>query len=286
MELNTDSAPDWLAPARRERWNATPGLPLVGEVWTVTWNSWTPLLVMIMKAYGNYVLVAPVDDSDASATEVRLPASELGVELTIWPQLETGMGLFMLHRNLGSAASTDEVLRTRRWAAGLADEPGLRPGSGPLDADRLAVLAELTADLCQIEWPNEVVLNVEECGLEPSEFQLLTGFDVSRVLRIWDGAPLRLEELSRILEALGRSDSEVLFIPPDPELTSQLSSPALKHLIVQIATARGLDEDKARNLAKDSYALAARTDSAARRQATRLVDTLMNLIRDNDASES
>lgn len=199
----------------------------------------------------------------------------------MWPQAETGLGLFLLHRKLGAPLTPDQVAEARRWYYRGEDLTTLSPGTGETNSDMLESIVGDFGRLCFLEWPSveEASLDVSALGLTAREFHEAARIEVGRVVELWDGLPLTADE-RQLVEGL---NAAALTWQPSGA-TLELSAPAVKDLVLELAEVSGLSERDARNRARNAYALAARTDSVVQRQRSRAEDTLRTLIEECRAS--
>ncbi|MFG6402492.1 hypothetical protein [Microbacterium sp. P04] len=279
MTFDIDKKPEWVTQVTHD--SARLCAPAVGDLWTLSWGGCYEGTVLLTQVYAHHVVAAPITNVVASSTEISLTRN--GIELSLWPQAETGLGTFLLHEQIGTALTSTQVLEIRRWQAQVGPLSSVSPGIGERDG---AVFEEILARfqrLCFIEWPSdaEAVLDLDAVALEPSQFAQTTGISTPRVLDLWSGLPLQEEELT----ALGANADEWVTVSHD-SVTAELSSPEVKDLFAELASLLGGDERLARNNARSAFALAARTDSAPRRNATRIADTVRTLIEEARASDN
>jgi hypothetical protein len=283
MLLSPHEAPAWLNERARVRWAAEPGTPSIGEIWLLTWNRAARALVLITAVHDGYVLAMPVTDDPATQTEAVLSAPLLGLDLAVWARLETGLGAFLLHRNLGPALTEEETRDLRRWGAGIDGPGSATVGSGPTEAQVQKRVLDDFSELCFIEWPgtDDRVLDIEVVSGGAPAFAKSTGLAVARVLQLWDQEVPTADERELISNLLAR-DPEEIFVLPEGRVIRDLGQPLVKDLVVRLAEARHIDEPSARRLTRSAFALAARTDSATARESTRLRDTLLRLLAEGD----
>lgn len=276
MAFQLSDTPDWISGAVDE---STHGAPQIGDLWTLAWDGHYEGTVIVADVFAHHILGLPVTAGEASAREVALLRDR--VSLTLWPQAETGLGTFLLHARIGVALTPDQVLEIRRWEAQRGELWTVSSGSAAVEPERLRKLLPHYQRLCFIDWPSdaEATLDIASLGMSPREFATETGLPAARVLALWSGLPVTEDER----ELLGPRAENWLTIAPDAA-TDALSAPALKDLFSELITLTGADERSARNVARKEYALAARTDSAVARDATRAADTLRALIAEARAS--
>lgn len=277
MTFELTGTPDWVAQALLT--SEAAGSPRVGELWTLAWDGQYQGAVVIAATYADHVLALPVTDGHASSTEILLPYD--GVDLTLWPQGETGLGTFLLHTMLGAVLTQEQVLEIRRWEAQYGDLGTVEVGRATRTREQLFALLEHYRSLCFIEWPSDIeaTLNVDAVAMDPREFAAQTGLPPARVLALWGGLPPTEDERG----AIASLDEDWLVVAPD-DATMSLSSPEVKDLLVELTSLMDGDERSARNAARREFALAARTESAVARNATRAADTVRMLIEEARAS--
>jgi hypothetical protein len=270
MTFQPTDTPDWVSPAFAD---ATTASPEVGELWTLAWDGRYEGAAVIADVFADHVLALPVTDDRASGREIELPIA--GTNLALWPQAETGLGMFLLHARVASPLSVEQTLEIRRWEAQRGDLSSVSAGTASSDRDRLDALLTQFQRLCFIEWPSEAeaVLDVDAMAMSAREFAGLTGLATPRVLALWSGMPVTEDER----ELMGERARDWLTVRADAA-TLALSVPAVKDLFMEFMALSGGDERSARNAARNEYALAARTDSAVVRNTTRAVDTVKAMI--------
>jgi hypothetical protein len=281
MDLRDAGVPEWAASiiANGSSDRDASAIPAIGELWTLTWDAKFAGAVVISGVFEHHVLGIPVNDHSPSQSEASISA--LGIELSAWPQAETGLGSFLLHHRLCGALREEQVVEIKRWEAGAEDLVTLQAGSGTKDAQVFHEILQQFQRLCFIEWPSsaEATLNVDALDMSAIDFAKRTGLSSAQVLSLWTGLPPSDEEM----KALGANASSWLSVMPDAA-TTELSAPSVKGLIVELAILRDLDERSVRNQARSAFALAARTDSAVRRDISRAADTVMNLLEEARAA--
>lgn len=272
--MHANGTPAWITGI-----DDAPAAPAVGDAWALSWDGEHEGVIVIAQVHDDFVLGIPVTLGDASETEI--PALLGDSTVALWPQAETGLGNFLLHRRLGTIFSTEEVREMRRWAADRGDLATVSSGSGAVNIEELKQLLLDYQRRCFIEWPSEaeVTLDVEATGLNARQFREATGFPTERVLDLWDGQILTAEERAALGE---NAESWTTYAPDAP--TREFASPDVKALVMELCLEAGISEREARNTARSSYALAARTDSVSERASTRAADTLRLLIQDARAS--
>lgn len=277
MTFELSGTPDWVAQALLTSTSAD--APRAGELWSLAWDGEFQGTAVIAVVQPDHVLALPVTDDAASGTEIVLHHD--GVNLSLWPQGETGLGIFLLHARLGALLTDAQVLELRRWEAQRGELHTLSTGTGTRTREQLSTLLEHYRELCFIEWPSdaEATLNLDAVAMEPLEFATQTGLPAARVLAIWGGLPPTADERATI----AAQDESWLSVSPD-SATLSLSAPEVKDLFVELTSLMGGDERAARNAARRDFALAARTESAVARNATRAADTVRTLVEEARAA--
>lgn len=277
MTFELLGTPDWVLRASAD--DHAVDAPRTGELWTLAWDGRFLGTAVIAAAYPDHVLVLPVTASDPSPTEVVM--EHCGLALALWPQGETGIGVFLLNARLGTVLTEAQVLEVRRWEARRGELQTLHAGAAVRTRALLAEVLNHFRELCFIEWPSmtEAVLDVEAVNLEPLDFARETGLPTPVVLTLWDGVP----PAAPVRELIQARDEAWLKVRPDDAIAS-LSSPAVKELVTELTMLMGGDERAARNAARREYSLAARTSSAIARDTTRAADTVRQLIEDTRAA--
>lgn len=270
MTYPLTDTPAWVD--RLTRSSAT-SAPAVGELWTIGWDGTFEGVVLLTAVHRHHVLAMPVTSDLPSATEVALAVE--GSRLTVWPQADTGLGLFLLHERLATTITDNQVREIKLWSFTGRELDTLTAGAGAKDDAGFGALLDHFRRLCFIEWPaeEEASLNVAATDLTAAQFAATTGIAAPRVLALWGGAAATDEERAAIM----RVNPRWLTTEPGP-IATELSAPAQKSLISELAVLLGNDERAARNRAQQEYALAARTESVARRNTTRAADTVRRLI--------
>ncbi len=179
--------------AAAERWTAQPSTdPAPGQLWLLSWDGGAPVAALLTAVRGDYVLAMPVtfDPAEASSKEAVTDPDRFGTPLVIWYRLETGLGTFLLHRYVGDAATTDDVLTLRRGHRGAA-VPQYDAGNST-DTATLRELVQIFAGLCNVDWPSadegDVIVNSDalaNAGITPRLFAERTGFPPATALALW-----------------------------------------------------------------------------------------------------
>jgi plasmid maintenance system antidote protein VapI len=296
FELN--SPPATFAPAVKAGWlEDVTADPRAGEIWMLSWDGKVAGLALVTSVLDDYFRAMPITlgEASASAGEAILPSSYLGEASTIWYRAETGLGMFLLHRRLLPALSSNEVQQLRR--AAYAGEPApFEPGRADPAAARagLAVVLDGFNALCHLEWPSaapsEGVLNtalLAELNISTRDVARVAELPVPEALAVWrqDWAVSGLVA-SKLSEAYGIDEEDLLVVAADTH-TKKLSAPRVKSRVVQLTQVSGLGERAARNRTRQEMTVSGRTDSVASRNSTLVEDTLDRLIVEyRDAADS
>lgn len=293
-EYSLASPPSALSEDAQSRWvEEAPVDPSPGDVWLLSWDGDARGLVLVTSVHLGFVRGMPITLGTrfASENEAVLPETALGAEATIWYRAETGLGAFLLHRCLGSVASTEQIRELRR-ASFEGTDPPLPRGSGPRDAEAEAYFARLLDEyqsLCFIEWPapvpGEAVLDTKLLISQGVDIEALAGacsLSVPEALHLWKGEWTVSEVLApQIASAFHFEMSDFLAVKLDDAI-QELTSPFLKSGLATLAARRSISEREARNLVRSEFALAARSESVSKRNRTIARDTLSRLLAESD----
>jgi len=279
--LQLEAPPEVLDARARSAWLTEPTTsPQKGEVWLLSWDGRARALAVLTSVTAEYVRAMPITLGDPeTVTTSNLDSSILGAPATVWFQVETGLGRFLLHKNLGLRFSDAQILDLRRAAY-----DGVARPAHP-DADSLMEVATLFQELCFIEWPSvdksEAHLNVDEIkalGVSARELAGLSGLAVADIFHLWSqDMYVTADQAKKIEEGLHLPADSFLLHTPD-DVTARLSEPILKDSIVRLAQARSESERDVRNLVRQDLALAARTESVTSKRISALEDTIARLI--------
>jgi len=283
------SPPSTLNAAARSGWT-TPAetSPEPGDIWLLTWNLEPRGIILVTSVREDYILGMPItlDIDFASDQEAVLDGSVLGTEATLWFNAETGLGTFLLHRRLLSRAVDTGILSAYRRASRELEPATFRLGSARQEHVRpyRQELLEQYQSLCYLEWPapiaGEAILNVdliEERGMTGEDFAQSSGVATEQAFEMWIGQRVVYADVANLLaEQLGANLNELLIVNHD-RVVQLLESPQFKERITVVAAETGIDEREIRNLARSSYALAARTDHVTGREETALIEALNTL---------
>lgn len=271
--LSLHEAPASLPETGRERWGTdATETPQIGDLWLLSWDGDAQALVLIASTKPGYVTACPITlaDEPAFAPAVHLPTSPLGAPLTLWPFLETGLGLHLLHRRFGSALSKNTVENLRRFALGDA-EPELTICEPAADTDAakefVSALMATMQKLCFNDWPpataGTATLDREALAANNASIPALRDvLDIpvhrARALLTGDAAPSPTEV--EALAAAWDTTGDALLNKPQGDAIDALLSAAVKPALVALMDRRGIDETEARQAAQQEFAFAARSD--------------------------
>ncbi len=290
--LSLIEAPTAMPTEARERWttSADPE-PRVGDLWLLGWDGSALGLVVLTKVIDDYVLAYPVTlPTDAHfAPAVLRDKTPLGAPLAIWPNLETGLGRHLLHRNFGNLLSQRTLQLIRAYAEDGTDSP-LPISSGDYyadgNSDRFSELAGKMQALCFHTWPasedGDLVLSSDMLTNMQANIAFMVetlGVAVPRAGELLrrEAAPTA-DEVQKLAAAWHVTPDEVV-AAGENEGATVLTHPAFKALIEQVMAKSGDDEPTVRRRAQSEYTLAARTSNLRDRQA-RMEAALRRLLND------
>ncbi len=289
--LSLDEAPPGVSSEGVHVWlDGTPAEPGVGDLWLLSWDGTAAGLVILARIVDDYVLGWPVTlaGDPAFAPAVLLDSSPLGIRLTVWPTLETGLGEHLLHRRLGTALVPEVVSRVRRTAIG--GEPGPLPtaersADEELDAAFLSELLITYRSLCFNEWstavPGVSVLDrgaMMDRGIEVRRLAHTLDVDVPLAASLLrqDQAPTE-SQLRALASDLG-VDEAALITPPSGSWVRELRRPRYKDDLRRLALKLNTDERHARAEVQAEYSRAARVATGDARTRTKLQDAIDRLL--------
>jgi hypothetical protein len=294
--LSLTEAPDVLPDASRTHWLTDDTTDVrIGDLWLLSWSREALVMVAITKVIDDYVLVCPVTlPTDPSfAPAVIRDDTPLGLPLTIWPSMETGLGKHLLRRNLGSFLSERTITQLRRYAED-GDESPLPIAEGDYYSDGnpefFTDLLAYMQGLCFHEWPaggaEDAVLSAEVLTQHEADIAFMTrtlGVAVPRARQL-----LRQEVVPTAaeVEALASAwgvPSDALLAAARDSAAETLLEPLFKPVLDQIMAKHGYDESTARRRAQEEYALAARTAQPSDRIA-RMTAALTRVLDGNGAT--
>ncbi|BBZ60648.1 hypothetical protein [Mycolicibacterium monacense] len=249
-----------------------------GDLWVLSWDREVVGLAAIAAAKHGFVLAWPVTlpGEVSFAPGLVVENSPLGVPVTLWPTRETGIGDHLLDRSLGQLLLPDRI-RPISFALDDSDDPGLAfaPGSARdsdnTEADRLMV--DHWTELCFNAGGAEEgsfldSAKVRQAGGSSRIVSEVLGLALPELRALMDGiVPISDEQLTAVAERLGVNRDALVGADPLEDVVIDLASPSYKHLIAARTEATGLGEADIRRFARREFALAARNDSDALREA-------------------
>ncbi|WP_222622184.1 hypothetical protein [Mycolicibacterium fluoranthenivorans] len=261
-----------------------------GDLWILSWDGEFVGLALIAAAKDEYVLAWPVTlpDEVSFAPGLIIEESPLGVPVTLWATRETGIGNYLLDRNLGQLLPPDRI-RPLSFALDDDDDPGLPFAAGSArdsenaDADRLMI--EHWTELCFNTGGAEEGLfldsaKVQHAGGTSRLIAQVLGLGLPELRSVMIGVvPINAEQLAAVGELLGVEGESLAGADPLADVVIDIARPRYKHLIVERTLETGHPEADIRRFARREYALAARNDGDALRE-TKLRDAISRAGRD------
>lgn len=278
--LSLTEAPDVLPAEARTRWLTDEATDLkVGDLWLLSWDRNALSLVVITKAIDDYVLACPVTlpSEPSFRPAVIREHTPLGVPLTIWPGVETGLGRHLLRRNLGNLLSERTATLLRRYAEDGEESP-LPVAAGEFHDDgNAAYLRDLLGymqGLCFHEWPTDTredaVLSADVIAQQDAGIGFMTatlGVPVPRARQLLRQETTPTDAEVAALSATWHLDPVAFLTSPRDDAARTLIEPQFKPLLDQVMARRDCDEVTARRLSQRAYALAARAAQTGDRTA-------------------
>lgn len=257
--------------------------PAAGELWLISYDAEALGLAVLASVHTTFVLCWPVTTADAPVFEdvLEVASTPLGVPLLAWPERETGVGLHMLHRKFGSLLTP----RTMRIVE-TAVEDAVPEFPLPL-ASRTAAGAEAEAQsdemverwerICLNTWP-KLVAGVSPLNADILRARSVQLGDVAGILNIGTASAVGIfrgesaptdEQVAALSSAL-HVEADALLNPGTDQAALMLVEPTFKEPILGLAQSWNVSEDRARDVVRREYGLAARSDgdAYARMQAT------------------
>lgn len=263
--------------------------PGAGELWLLSWDGRALALCMIAGVAPTFVLAWPVTLPEEPAFRPALVIADtpLGLPLNLWPTRETGIGMHLLHRRLGSLLShrtialVEEALEDEgNTPVPFADEnvPEERAEEA---SDRMV---EHWEQLCFHTWPRPRVGTsplsanlLRDMGMTLSDLAEALKLTPPRAVGMMRGEELpTADQLELIAQRLNLEPEALLggALEGDDQL---LISPEVKDRVLDIAMLHNTDEGHARQLLRSEFALAARSDNDPRTRLEAAVHRLLNL---------
>lgn len=245
-----------------------------GDLWMMSWDGTYQGLVCVAAVKQGYILGWPVTlpDEPAFAPALVVDRTLLGSSVLLWPTLETGLGMHLLHRPLGRLIDPRSIQRIA-WALEEGEDPGLPFARGSAadaaNAQADEAMVERWAELCFHTWPESAPSYLSETSIKKAggtAARAATSLNLTPVaLRpLWTGVqPATEEQVNALAADLGVEASELLADDPLREAVDRLAVPLFKEPLLALASRAGITEGAARARARGEYALAARDDSLA-----------------------
>lgn len=294
--LSLDEAPAQLEANARQVWlQGEAGEPISGDLWLLSWNGNALSLAVVGSVYPGFVRAWPItlQPPGINNVAVELQSRLFKSPLTLWPHVETGLGMHLLHRKIGSVLSPRQVQLLRRFAYEndssplplVVGEAGQHP-----TADRDDII-HLFRQLCFIEWPEkrpgEAVLAREVLaahGKTAEDVAGALGLGVAESLALWTGKKSVDEPSAERLCSLLQVPFEDIFKSPDGPEVRELQRPEYKDALRRLARLRGTTESQSRNATREEFALAARSTGSNKTLSVRVHAALERLLGDHDAA--
>lgn len=294
--LSLDEAPAQLNENAREIWlQGESADPVCGDLWLLSWNGNALSLAVIGSVYPGFVRAWPVTLHlpSTDCVGVELTSQHFKSPLTLWPHVETGLGMHLLDRKIDSVLSPRQVQLMRRYTY-ENDPPPLPLATAnkqdPTTIDRNAII-QLFRQLCFIEWPEkrpgEAVLAREVLtglGRTAKDVAVALNLSVAESLALWTGQKVvDAPSAERLCSFLGRPIEEILKAPNGPEVR-ELQRPEYKTALRMLAKQRGTTESQSRNAAREEFALAARSTGSNRVVSVKVRSALERLLEEHDGT--
>ncbi|MET9769516.1 helix-turn-helix transcriptional regulator [Streptomyces sp. NPDC006415] len=255
--------------------------PQPGQVWRLHWEDVTHLAMIASTAYGHltvWPITLEVQLADESA--LLVPASEsgeMGLELAIWPAIETGIGAFLLERYV-TEILPPERLRSLRRAFRIGGELPVQWRQGAAAAGPESPRGKFRTDLVQVagflgeanwepeEWAESdssdlpsLAEALSAAGISATQLVERIGIDTRRAISLRRGvvepSPQELSQLHDAFELSASGPSSA----PQREVIDALNNPRARDLIIRAAEVEGKSEILLRrDLAQSHFSLAAR----------------------------
>ncbi|MEU9396296.1 helix-turn-helix transcriptional regulator [Streptomyces sp. NPDC048324] len=255
--------------------------PQPGQVWRLHWEDVTHLAMIASTAYGNltvWPITLEVQLADESA--LLVPASdsgEMGLELAIWPAIETGIGTYVLERYV-TEILPPERLRSLRRAYRIGGDLPVQWRPGAAAAGPESPRGKFRTDLVQVagflgeaswepeEWAQcdtsdlpSLAEALSAAGISATQLAEKLGISARRAISLRRGVvEPSLQELSQLHDVFDLSASG-LSAAPQREVIEALDNPRARDLILRAAEVEGKSEVLLRrDLATGHFSLAAR----------------------------
>ncbi len=243
-----------------------------GDLWLMSWDGAYQGLVCVAAVKQGYFLGWPVTlpDEPAFAPALVVDHTSLGHPLLLWPTRETGLGMHLLHRPLGTLIDPRNIQRLA-WALEDGERPGLPFAQGSATAETSAeadkAMVERWAALCFHTWPDITPRYLSETSIKAAggtskRAAKCLALDPPDLRPLWTGvAPATEDQVNALAADLGVEASELLADDPLREAVDRLAAPTFKEPLLELASRTGITEGAARSRAREQYSLAARDDS-------------------------
>jgi hypothetical protein len=249
-----------------------------GDLWILSWDGEVVGLAVIAAAKHGFVLAWPVSlpGEISFSPGLVVDDSPLGVPVTLWPTRETGIGNHLLDRSLGRLLEPDRI-RAIAMALDAGEDPGLPRAEGSAldtantDADHS--LVEHWIQLCFNTGGAEEGLfldaaKVTAAGGGARIVGEVLGFGPEELRPLMTGVtPITAEQLDAVAERLGVESESLVGTDPLADVVADLAWPSFKHEIAARIAETGIGEEAVRRAARREFALAARDDGDALREA-------------------
>lgn len=244
----------------------------VGQLWLLSWNGEALALGVIAGVTDTFVLVWPATPPSEPSFPPALtaPSSPLGIEISVWPTRETGVGRHLLHRNFGALLLPAAVRAVEKALEGGGPLPldWATPNIGTTELESASdAMVDRWEAICLNVWPEPRV------GFSPLDSGALRSLDIevgdiSRLLNVgtsdavilYSGEAVPTDQQLRFIADWADVDPSALLATGGDEATTALLSPSVKDDLLAIATTYGVSEAEARALVQREFALAARSD--------------------------
>jgi hypothetical protein len=244
-----------------------------GDMWTLAWDGELLGHVLVASVKDGFFLGWPVGlPSEPSFAPGILVESSLGVTVTVWPTMETGLGLHLLERPLGHLLPPREI---RRIAACLDEdeEPDVQVAHGfasePGNLEAAQELNRHWTELCFHTGRSDEGSfflskeKVQKIGGSARGIADALHLSVADVRTFWDAEEALPGDLAGLLlDHLEVSRDQIQGYDPSSTWWHLLAHPGYKADVEWACNELQTDEESVRTeSARSAYALAARQDS-------------------------
>ncbi len=261
--------------------------PVAGDLWLLSWDGTGLALGMVSSVHDGFVLVWPVSlpGDPVSRPAVTVTDTPLGVDLHVWPSRETGVGIELLHRRLGSMLDQQTIAATAD-AFDDGEPPPLPFADEPTDEqvarDYSLDMIEAWESICLRQWPQAgrtIVLDpdlLRRAELTPSRVAKTLGLESADAIHAFRGeSSLSTSQAEQLASSAG-VDLEDLAAAASTGLVARLLvQPARKASTLAVASALGVGESQARDRIAAEYALAARSSGDASQRLDAVFDRML-----------